>query len=101
MNRLKDVMWWMQVAMVCIAFGFGWVGVLATDEWLLYDAVAREKVALLTMLASAFGVCTALWALTAFFVRVFRAMNENDPDFGYDFERCQMDEFPDSPKKPR
>lgn len=101
MNRLKNVVFWMLVIMSCIALGFGWVGVLAVDEWLLYGAAAREKVSLLWAFGSAFAACAAVWAVAALVVRMFGALRENDPDFAYDFERFETDHFPDSPQKPR
>lgn len=101
MNGLRNLLFWIKVVMVCIVLLIGWVGVLATDEWLLYGAAAREKISFLWGLADTLAVNSVIWALTEFFIFAFRMMDENDPDFSYDFDRHQTDEFPSSPVKPR
>ena len=99
---MKNVLFWMQLLMACIALVFCGVGMYAVDEWLMHDwqSIAPQKISLLSGLMGAFGVLFLAWMFTKLAEPMFEDMRNHDPDFV-----CGCDEGGacfDSPiKKPR
>jgi hypothetical protein len=99
---MKNVLFWAQILMVSIGFMFCGIGMVAVDEWLVYDwqSISPQKTSLLAGLAGAFALCFLVWSFGSLVERLFEGMRARDPDYAYDFE-SEDGVFPSSPRKPR